>query len=120
MDIVLKLNEQLKETEKELDNLIQYKQSELATTPQTIISTISTAIPSSLATTLAPTLPLAIALLVTGTLADTGTSKSTGTPIENTIELIKAMEEMSIHDTELKKLREQVTSLETNCKLAQI
>jgi len=30
------------------------------------------------------------------------------------------MEEMSIQANELKKLREQVTSLETNCKLAQI
>jgi len=33
MDLVLKLNDQLKETEKELDNLIQSKQSELATAP---------------------------------------------------------------------------------------
>ena len=37
MDLVLKLNDQLKEIEKELGNLIQSKQSELATTPQNII-----------------------------------------------------------------------------------
>jgi len=50
MDLVLKLNEQLKETEKELDNLIQSKQSELATTPQIVIPTVSTAISSTLTT----------------------------------------------------------------------
>ena len=33
MDLVLKLNDQLKETEKKLDRLIHSKQSELATTP---------------------------------------------------------------------------------------
>lgn len=30
------------------------------------------------------------------------------------------MKEMSVHTTELKKIKEQVTSLENNCKLAQI
>jgi len=35
-------------------------------------------------------------------------------------ELVKAMEEMSIQATELKKLREKVSSLEIDCKLAQI
>lgn len=45
---------------------------------------------------------------------------SIGTLTKNIVELIKAMEEMSIHATELKKFREQVSSLETNCKLAQI
>jgi len=33
MDLVLKLNDQLKETKKELENSIQSKQSELATSP---------------------------------------------------------------------------------------
>jgi len=33
MDLVLMLNDQLKETEKELDYIIQSKQSELDTTP---------------------------------------------------------------------------------------
>ena len=34
--------------------------------------------------------------------------------------MVKAMEQMSIQATKLKKLRDQVTSLETSCELAQI
>ena len=107
MDLVLKPNEQLKETEKELDNLIQSKQSELATTPQNVIPTISIAMPSTLAVALAPTILLEPALPVTGTSVGTRASKSTKMPTEKTVELIKAMEEMSIHSTELKKLRKK-------------
>ena len=114
MDLVLKLNEQLKEIEKELDNLIQSKQSEFSTTPRTVIPTVSLAVPSTLATSLARTIPLATTLPVTGT------STSTGTSTEKTTELVKAMEEMTIQATELKKLREKVSSLETDCKLEQI
>lgn len=105
MDLVLKLNEQLKETEKELDNLIQSKQSELATPPQTVIPIVSIIVPSTLATALAPTIPLATTFPVTSTSVGTGTSTSTGTPTKKIVELIKAMEEMSIQATELKKLR---------------
>jgi len=47
----------------------------------------------------------------------TGTSKSIGTSTEKTTELVKSMEEMSIQAIELKKLREKVSILETNCKL---
>lgn len=77
MDLVLKLNDQLEETEKELDNLIQSKKSKLATTHHTIIPTVSTTVPSTLATALAPTIPPATALLVTGTLVGTSTSIAT-------------------------------------------
>lgn len=77
MDLVLKLNEQLKETEKELDNLIQSKQSELATTPQNVIPTMSIEMPSTLAVALAPTILLEPALPVTGTSASTSTSTNT-------------------------------------------
>jgi len=74
MDLVLKLNDQLKETKKELDNLIQSRQSELATTPQTVIPIVSTTVPSTLATSLAPTDPLATAMPVTGTSTSIETS----------------------------------------------
>ena len=106
MDLVLKLNDQLREIEKEMDNLIQSKQSKLATTPQTVIHTVTTVVPSSLATALAPTIPPATTFPITGTSSGTGTSNNTERPTEKTVELIKAMEEMSIHATELKKLRE--------------
>lgn len=120
MDLVLKSNDQLKESEKELENLIQSKQSELATTPQTVIPTVSTSVTSTLATSLAPTIPTVIALLVLGTTSAIGTSTSIGITTEKTDELVKVMEQMSIQATKLKKLREKVTSLETSCSLAQI
>jgi len=65
MDLVLKLNNQLKEIEKELDTLIQSKQSEMATTSTATIPTVTTAVPSTLATSLTPTSPPATALPVT-------------------------------------------------------
>ena len=114
MDLVLKLNDQLKETEKELDNLIQSKQSELASTPQTAIPTVSTTVPSTLVASLAPTVPPTTSMLVIGT------STSAGTSTEKTTELVKSMEEITIQATELKRLKEKVTSLETDYKLAKI
>lgn len=119
MDLVLKLNNQLKETKKELDNLIQSKKSDLAIAPQTVIPTVSTVVPSTLAATLAPTIRLATTLLVTSTTAGTSTSTNTETPTEKTTQLIKAMEEMSMQAIEHKKLSEKVSNLETNCKLVQ-
>jgi len=114
MDLVLKPNDLLKETKKELDNLIESRKSELATTPHTVIPTVSTVVPSTLVVSLAPTVPPATALPITGT------STSIGTSTEKTVELVKAMEEMTIQAIELKKLREKASSLETDCKLAQI
>ena len=65
MDLVLKLNEQLKETKKELDSLIQLKQTDIASTSASVIPTVSTTVPSTLAASLAPTAPLATTLPVT-------------------------------------------------------
>ena len=48
MDLVLKLNYQLREIEKELDSLIQLKQTDIATTSTNVIPTVSTAVPSTL------------------------------------------------------------------------
>lgn len=90
------------------------KQSELATTPQTVIPIVSTAVPSTLATSMAPTTPPVTTLPIVGTISTTSTSTSAGTLVEKIDELIKAMEQMSIQATELKKLIKQMTSLETN------
>lgn len=114
IELVLKLNDQLKETEKELYRLIQSKQNELNTTPQNVIPTVSTAVPSTLAASLAPIVPPATTMPVTDT------STSTGTSTEKTTELLKAMEEVTIQATELKMHKEKASSLETDCKLAQI
>ena len=75
---------------------------------------VSIAVPSTMAASLGPTVPPATTMKVTGT------STNARTSIEKTIELVKAMEEMSIQATELKRLKEKVKSLETNCQLAQI
>lgn len=55
MDLVLKLNDQLRETEKELDSLIQLKQTDSAKTSTNVIPIVSTVVPSTLATSLAST-----------------------------------------------------------------
>ena len=103
-----------------MENLIQSKQSEMATSPQTVIPIVSIAVPSTLAASLAPTIPTVTALPVASTTSVIGTSISTGIKTKKEDELVKAMEQMSIQAVELKKLREQVTSLETSCSLAQI
>lgn len=83
----------MKETEKELDTLIQCKESELATTSKTAIPTVAIVVPLALAASLAQTAPPAIALLFTTEY--TTASAST----EKTTELAKAMKEMSIQAT---------------------
>ena len=65
MDLVMKLNDQLKEMEKELDALIQLKQADVATSLTNVIPTVSITTPSTLTTSLAPTAPLATTLLAT-------------------------------------------------------
>jgi len=91
MDLVLQLNDQLKEMEKELDNLIQLKQASLETAPATIIPTVTTIIPSTLATSLAPTAPLATTLSVA-----TNSKTTTAHLGDEVSKLVKAMEDMSI------------------------
>ena len=65
MDLVLKVNDQLKEIENELDTLIQLKQSDLATNSKYVIPIVSIIDPSTLAASLAPTAPPATTLPVT-------------------------------------------------------
>ena len=89
MDLVLKLNDQLKEIEKELDILIQSKQSDLAKTSTTTIPIVITTVPSTLAASLAPIAPPATTLPIT-----TKSTTTTSTSTEKTTELVKSMEEM--------------------------
>ena len=72
-------------------------------------------VPSTLVASLAPTTPPATALPIT---TESTTAASTST--EKIVELVKAMEEMSIQAIELKRLKEKVASLKTDCKLAKI
>jgi len=114
MDLVLQLNDQLKEMEKELDSLIQLKQASLDDAPTTFIPIVTTVVPSTLAASLVPTAPMAIALP-----ASTPTTLATGYTGDEANKLVKEMEEMSIQTTEMNKLKEKVTNLETNYKLVQ-
>ena len=117
MDLVLQLNDQLKEMGKELDSLIQLKKDSLENAPTTIIPTATTVVPSTLAESLAP-IPLMATTLPASTSA-TGSTTS-AQPGDEASRLVKAMKDMSIQTTEMNKLKEKVTSLETNYKLAQI
>jgi len=65
MDLVLQLNDQLKEMEKELESLIQLKQASSDNAPATVIPTVTTIVPSMLAASLAPTAPMATVLPAT-------------------------------------------------------
>ena len=98
MDLVLKLNDHLKETEKELETLIQLKKSDIATTFANVIPTVSTIVPSTLETTLAPNVPLVTVEVITGTSTGTTQARTSGLIIE---ELIKLMEEMKLQVSEL-------------------
>ena len=92
MDLLLQLNDQLKEMENELDSLIHLKQASLNSAPPTIIPTVTIVVPSTLAVALAPTSPMATALLVATTTTSTTTSTAIGTTGDGENRLVKAME----------------------------
>ena len=97
MDLVLQLIDQLKEMEKELDNLIQLKQASLYTTTVTIIPTVTTIVPSTLAASLAPIAPLSIALpAATVSPPAIGSTSVAAQPGDEASKLVKEMEDMSI------------------------
>jgi len=71
MDLLMKLNERLTDTEKALEKALKEKQGESTSQPPEIIPTISAAAPSTLGTALAPNLPASTAEVIIGTLATT-------------------------------------------------
>ena len=121
MDLILQLNDQVKEMEKELDNLIQLKHASLETTTAIAIPTVIAAIPCTLATSLAPTAPLATTLIAaTTSTSATGSTTTAAQPSDEARKLVKAMEDMSIQTIEINKIKEKIKSLENENKLAQI
>ncbi len=52
--------------------------------------------------------------------ATTTTSTKTGTAGDEANRSVKAMEKMSIQTNEMNKLKDKLTSLETDCRLSQI
>lgn len=120
MDLVLQLNDQLKEMEKELDSLIQVKQAILETAPATVIPTVTTTLPSTLVASLAPTALMATTLPSSTPSPLATRSTAIGSRSDEASKLVKAMEDMSFQTTEMNKLKEKVTNLETDYKLTQI
>lgn len=99
MDLILQLNDQVKEMEKELDSLIQLKHAsfEISTT----IPIVTTTVPSTLAALLASTAPLAIVLpTATTSTSTTGSIMAATQPCDEVRKLVKAMEDMSIQTSE--------------------
>lgn len=97
MDLVLKLNDQLKSTKKELEALIHLNQGEVRTTPATIIPTVTTTVPSILVATLAPKTPIGTALPITIAASTSAASTTTiGTAKNEAVKLVHAMEDISI------------------------
>ena len=97
MDLILQLNDQLTEMEKELVKLIQLKHASVETTITTAIPQVTTIVPSTLVVSLAPTAPLATTLpakttCTLGIVSTTTTNKSS----DEVRKLIKVMEDMSI------------------------
>lgn len=93
MDLVLQLNDQLKEMEKELYSLMLLKQYSLDNFPITVIPIVTTVVPSTLATSLSPTTPMATTLPTTTSAIG---SIATGSTRDEANMLVKEMEEMSI------------------------
>lgn len=67
MDLLLKLNERLNETEQALEKALKDKHGESTSQPPEVIPIVSIAVPSTLGTVLAPNLPTATTEVITGT-----------------------------------------------------
>ena len=118
MDLLLKLNERLNDTEQALEKSLKRKQGESTSQPLDVIPIVSIAVPSTLRTTLAPNIPVAKTEVVTGTAtARTGQSSSANL---STKELIKSMEDMKLQVSKLKQVKERFAKMERNYDLSKI
>ena len=82
--------------------------------PATVIPIVTTTVPSTLVASLAPTAPMATTLPTSTPTRSATRSTTTGSTGDEANNLVKAMEEMSIQTTEMNRLKEKVTSLETD------
>ena len=110
MDLLMKLNERLTDTEQALEKALKEKQGESTSHPPEEIPAVTTA-PSTLITALPPTVQASTAEIITGTLAIAVAPGSSNTSTE---ELIRAMEELKLQVSELKLVKEQLAKVEKN------
>lgn len=88
------------------------KQGESTSQPPNVILVVSIAVPSTLGTTLAPNILAATAEMVTGTTTTGTTRLAQGSTTNLSIDkLIKSMEDMKLHVSELKRVKEQCAKL---------
>jgi len=88
-------------------------QSDISTTSVNVISTVSTVVPSTLVASLTRKAPMPTAQPVS-----TESTLAHGASGEEATMLVRVMEEMSKQATKMNKLKEKVTSLETDYQLA--
>jgi len=106
MELLIKMNERLAETEKALEEALQGKQGELASQPSQIAPIITTA-PSTITIAVPPTVPASTSPSTSTIAAGSSTTMSTE-------ELIKAMEDLKLQVSELKGVKEKLAKLEVS------
>jgi len=110
MDLLMRLNERLTDTEQALEKVLKEKQGESTSQPPEEFPTVTTVVPSTTGLALAPNVPVATTQVITGTtLAGAAPGISTSMTTE---ELIKAMEEMKLQVSELKQVKEKLAKIE--------
>lgn len=115
MDLLLKLNERLNDTEQALEKSLKDKQGESTSHPLDVTPIASTTVPSTLGIALAPNIVAATTKVITGT-TTTRTSQGSSANL-STEELIKAMEDMRLQVSELKQVKEQLVKMERDYNL---
>jgi len=111
MELLMKLNERLTDTEQALDTTLKEKQGESTSQPPEVILVVTTA-PSIVVATLPPTVPAATIEITIGTSTTATTTTLGSSTTMTTEELIKVMEELKLQVSELKLVKEQLPKLE--------
>lgn len=121
MSLILQLTAQIKEIEVQMDQLVQEKETVKEPLIPTVILVITTAVPSTLGEKLAPKEPLATTVPVTSsTTSATESSTTTLQPTDESSQLVKEMEEMSLKTNEINRLIKIIENLEKTNKSTQI
>lgn len=113
MNLLMRMNQRLSETEQALEKVLQEKQGESTSQPPKIAPTVTTS-PPTVSAAQPPTVPAATTETTIGTPATTTTTAVGSSTTMTTVQLIKAMEELKLHVSELKETKEKLAKLEIN------
>ena len=104
-----------------MDQLVQENETIKEPVISTFIAVITAAVPSTLGENLAPKEPLATTVPVTSsTISATESSTTTLQPTDESTQLVKAMEEMSLKTNEINKLKNMIENIEKTNKSTQV